>query len=44
VTAIDLDTENGRVVWDVDVAGPGGRKAITIDAATGRILEQERAD
>lgn len=44
VIAIDLDSENGRTVWDVDVAGPGGRKAITIDAATGRILKQESAD
>ncbi len=44
VIAIDLDMENGRRVWDVDVAGSGGRSVITIDAATGRILEQERAD
>ncbi len=44
VNAIDLDTENGRTVWDVDVIGAGGRSAITIDAATGRILQQERTD
>ena len=44
VIAIDLDTENGRRVWDADVAGSGGRSVITIDAATGRILERERAD
>ncbi|MEA5442538.1 PepSY domain-containing protein [Cyanobium gracile] len=44
VMAIDLDTENGRTVWDADVAGPGGRIEVTIDAATGRILNQKRAD
>lgn len=44
VIAIDLDTENGRTVWDADVAGPGGRMQITIDAATSRVLEQKRAD
>ncbi|MEA5389751.1 PepSY domain-containing protein [Cyanobium gracile UHCC 0139] len=44
VIAIDLDTENGRTVWDVDVAGPDGPIEVTIDAATGRILQQRRAD
>lgn len=44
VIAIDLDRENGRTVWDADVAGPGGRLEITIDAVTGRILEQKRTD
>jgi uncharacterized membrane protein YkoI len=44
VIAIDLDSENGRTVWDVDVAGPGGRSRFSIDAASGRILEQKRAD
>ncbi len=44
VIAIDLDTENGRRVWDAEFAGPGGRIEITIDAATGRVLEQKRAE
>jgi uncharacterized membrane protein YkoI len=44
VIAIDLDTENGRRVWDAKVAGPGGRMEITIDAATGRVLDQKRSD
>jgi uncharacterized membrane protein YkoI len=44
VIAIDLDTENGRTVWEVDMAGSGGRRTISIDAATGRILKQEPAD
>ncbi|HSW43778.1 MAG TPA: PepSY domain-containing protein, partial [Patescibacteria group bacterium] len=39
VVEVDLDTERGRVVWEVLVRAPGVE--LYIDAATGEILKQE---
>ena len=41
VTDIDLETENGILVWDVHVDTPGkGHQELLIDAQTGMVLEQ----
>lgn len=41
---IDLDTEYGRTVWEALVAGSDGHIEIYIDATTGNIVKQERAE
>jgi len=41
---IDLGTFSGRTVWEALVAGANGRTEIYIDASTGKIIKQERAD
>lgn len=39
VTDVDLERENGLLVWTADVHTPGpGHEEVTIDATTGRIL------
>ncbi|MFB9902788.1 PepSY domain-containing protein [Allokutzneria oryzae] len=41
VTAIDLDTDEGRRVWDVDLANSQGqRRDVDIDAETGQVLPE----
>ncbi|WP_088318190.1 PepSY domain-containing protein [Kineosporia sp. R_H_3] len=43
VREADLDDEDGRTVWDVEVRGTDGAKwEITIDAVTGDVLKTER--
>ncbi|MFC7764805.1 PepSY domain-containing protein [Leucobacter soli] len=42
VIAMDLDTERGTVVWEVEVVGTSGGTEIYIDAGTGAVLKQER--
>ena len=40
-----LGNENGYVVWDVEVAGQGGKVTdVKIDAGTGKVLAQEAGD
>lgn len=43
VTAADLGTERGRVVWEVDVLGTSGGMELYIDAATGEVVKQDRS-
>lgn len=42
VTAADLGTERGQVVWEIDVIGTSGSMELYIDATTGEVLKQER--
>ncbi|MFV0432604.1 MAG: PepSY domain-containing protein [Leucobacter sp.] len=42
VKAMDLDTERGAVVWEVEVIGTGGGTEIYIDATSGDVVKQER--
>lgn len=44
VEEFDLDTENGATVWAVLVAGADGATEVYVDANTGAIVKQERAD
>ena len=39
---LDLDSERGRLVWDVDVASRGRELEVRIDARSGRVLRVER--
>lgn len=41
IVEVDLDSEGGRTVWDVEVRVPSGPKQhLTIDATTGAIIRQ----
>ncbi len=41
IVEVDLDSESGRTVWDVEVRTPtGARQELTIDATTGEIIRQ----
>ncbi len=41
----ELGNENGYVVWDVEVAGQGGKATdVKIDAGNGKVLAQEAGD
>lgn len=42
VKAMDLDTERGAVVWEVEVLGARGGTELYIDAASGAVVKQER--
>lgn len=42
VRAMDLDTEQGVVVWEVEVIGTRGGTEIYIDATSGDVVKQER--
>lgn len=43
VREADLDDEDGRTVWDVEINGADGAKwEVTIDAVTGDVLKTER--
>jgi len=45
VTEIELDDEDGRTVWEIDVAGEDGWEYdIDVDATTGEVVKQERDD
>lgn len=45
VVEIELDLDDGRLIYDFDVLSPGGRLyAVAIDAVTGRIVEVELED
>jgi hypothetical protein len=45
VVEIELDLDDGRVIYDFDVLSPGGRLyAVAIDAVTGQVLEIELED
>lgn len=42
IVEIELDLDDGRVIYDFDVLSSGGRLyAVAVDAVTGRILEVE---
>ncbi len=42
VTSADFETEHGKAVWEVDVTGKDGvEHEVTVDAATGKVLNQE---
>ncbi|MEU5987955.1 PepSY domain-containing protein [Spirillospora sp. NPDC047418] len=42
VTSADFETEHGKAVWEVDVAGKDGAEhELTIDAADGKVLLKE---
>lgn len=43
VTAVDLGTERGQVVWEIEVIGTSGGMELYIDAATGDVVKQERS-
>lgn len=45
ITDIDLETENGVLVWeiDLDTAGPGHAEVL-VDANTGKVLRQKHKD
>ncbi len=42
VKAMDLGTERGIVVWEVEVIGTGGGTEIYIDSQSGTVVKQER--
>jgi uncharacterized membrane protein YkoI len=45
VTSAEFENEHGRAVWEADVTGrDGARHEVTVDAATGKVLAQERDD
>jgi uncharacterized membrane protein YkoI len=45
VVEIELDIDDGRVIYDFDVLSPEGRLyAVAIDALTGQVLEIELED
>ncbi|GAA1826842.1 PepSY domain-containing protein [Actinomadura chokoriensis] len=42
VTSADFETEHGKAVWEVDVAGrDGAGHEVTIDAGSGKVLAEE---
>jgi uncharacterized membrane protein YkoI len=43
VRDVDLGTESGTVVWEVEVAHGGGATEVYVDATTGEIVKQEPA-
>ena len=43
VTDVDLERENGILIWEVDVDTPGrGYTEVMVDARSGRVLQQTR--
>lgn len=42
VVKIELDYENGILVYEVDIMTPSGKYELHVDAATGQILKIER--
>lgn len=44
IRELDIDTERGRVVWEVLVQGGAGATEFYIDAGNGDIVKQEPAD
>ncbi|MGR6921416.1 PepSY domain-containing protein [[Actinomadura] parvosata] len=44
ITELNLDTEQGKTVWEADVLAPGGTKhEVAIDAATGTVTRNNGA-
>ncbi|MBM7097491.1 PepSY domain-containing protein [Bacillus sp. H-16] len=42
VVDVDLDTENGILVWEIEIVTPQGMKyEVDVDANTGNILKAE---
>lgn len=44
VVKVELDYEDGRLVYEVDIHNPSGLYEVHVDAVTGRILKVERED
>lgn len=44
VVKVELDYENGRLVYEVDIRNQSGLYEVHVDAITGRILKVERED
>lgn len=44
VLRVELDEENGILVYEVDIRTPSGRYEVHVHAATGQILKVERED
>ncbi|MFG2006688.1 PepSY domain-containing protein [Spirillospora sp. NPDC048911] len=45
VAAVDLDDDQGKAAWDVEVIGKDGKeRALSVDAATGKVLSNTPDD
>jgi len=44
VIKVELDDENGALVYEIDIRTPSGIYEVHVHAATGRILKIERED
>ena len=44
VIKVELDTENGLLVYEVDIRTSYGRYEVKVDANTGRIIKVDRED
>ena len=45
ILGVELDVENGRIVYEFDIVDPDGKlKEVEVDAATGDILKVEDDD
>lgn len=42
ITELDIDTDNSTTVWEADVKKNGTKYEVSIDAATGKVIENER--